>query len=144
MSQATKHEETKQEDRRIKKLKELYERADALNEELPKELMDKLTIYGEILELIGRLWASATKDWKLAEVRRREAIATAYSLNPNGTVKDKEMLAEKGAVQWREKEALYEAEALKWKAMYIATQEQINIMKKKYEHLVNVLQKGGI
>jgi hypothetical protein len=129
---------------RIEKLKELYNQAASLDEELPKELMDKLSIYGQILELLGGMWAAATKDWKLAEAKRREAIASHYALNPNGTTKDKEMQAEMAAAEWRRKEAEYEAEALRWKAAYIATQEQINIMKKKYEHLVNVSQKGGI
>ena len=129
---------------RIAKLTELYKQAASLDEELPKELMDKLSIYGQILELLGGMWAAATKDWKLAEAKRRETIATVYSLNPEGTTKDKEMQAEMAAAEWRRKEAEYEAEALRWKAAYIATQEQINIMKKKYEHLVNVYQKGGI
>jgi hypothetical protein len=129
---------------RTAKLTELYKQAASLNEELPKELMDKLSIYGQILELLGGMWAAATKDWKLAEAKRREAIASHYALNPNGTTKDREMQAEMAAAEWRRKEAEYEAEALRWKAAYIATQEQINIMKKKYEHLVNVLQKGGI
>ncbi|UYL93805.1 hypothetical protein NIIg97_gp68 [Geobacillus phage vB_GthS_NIIg9.7] len=133
----------KQEER-IAKLTELYNQAASLDEELPKELMDKLSIYGQILELLGGMWAAATKDWKLAEAKRRETIATVYSLNPNGTTKDKEMQGEMAAAEWRRKEAEYEAEALRWKAAYIATQEQINIMKKKYEHLVNVYQKGGI
>lgn len=129
---------------RTAKLTELYKQAASLNEELPKELMDKLSIYGQILELLGGMWAAATKDWKLAEAKRRETIATVYSLDPEGTTKDREMKGEMAAAEWRRKEAEYEAEALRWKAAYIATQEQINIMKKKYEHLVNVYQKGGI
>ncbi|EZP77604.1 hypothetical protein H839_08224 [Parageobacillus genomosp. 1] len=133
----------KQEDAKIAKLTELYKKAASLNEELPKELMDKLSIYGQILEILGGMWAAATKDWKLAEAKRREAIATHYSLNPEGTTKDKEMQAEMAAAEWRRKEAEYEAEALRWKAAYIATQEQIQILKKKYEHLKEVA-KGGI
>lgn len=143
MNQTTKQEETKQENKRLKRLKELYKRADALNEEFPAQLMDKLSIYGQILEILGGMWAAATKDWKLAEAKRRETIATVYSLNPNGTTKDKEMQAEMAAAEWRRKEAEYEAEALRWKAAYIATQEQIQILKKKYEHLKEVA-KGGI
>jgi len=125
------------------KLTELYKKAASLNEELPKELMDKLSIYGRILEILGGMWAAATKDWKLAEAKRRETIATVYSLNPNGTTKDKEMQAEMAAAEWRRKEAEFEAEALRWKAAYISTQEQIQILKKKYEHMKEVA-KGGI
>ena len=132
----------KQEER-IAKLTDLYKKADVLDEELPAQLMQKLSIYGQILELLGGMWAAATKDWKLAEAKRRETIATVYSLNPNGTTKDKEMQAEMSAAEWRKKEAEYEAEALRWKAAYIATQEQIQILKKKYEHMKEVA-KGGI
>jgi hypothetical protein len=134
----------KQKPSKTDKLTLLYKQAEALNEEFPAQLMQKLSIYGQILELLGGMWAAATKDWKLAEAKRREAIASHYALNPTGTTKDREMQAEMAAAEWRRKEAEYEAEALRWKAAYIATQEQINIMKKKYEHLVNVYQKGGI
>jgi hypothetical protein len=142
-TQTTKQEEAKQENKKIQKLKELYKQANELDEELPAQLMDKLSIYGQILELLGGMWAAATKDWKLAEAKRREAIASHYALNPNGTTKDREMQAEMAAAEWRRKEAEYEAEALRWKAAYIATQEQIQILKKKYEHLKEVA-KGGI
>jgi hypothetical protein len=144
MSNQTTQKPTKQEDTKLAKLTELYKKAASLNEELPKELMDKLSIYGQILEILGRMWAEATKDWKLAEATRRETIATVYSLDPEGTVKDKEMKAELAAKEWRRKEAELEAETLRWKNAYTSTLEQINIMKKKYEHLCNVLQKGGI
>jgi len=128
---------------RIEKLNELYSQAASINEEFPAQLMQKLSIYGQILELLGGMWAAATKDWKLAEAKRRETIASVYSLNPNGTTKDKEMQAEMAAAEWRRKEAEYEAEALRWKAAYVATQEQIQILKKKYEHMKEVA-KGGV
>jgi hypothetical protein len=128
---------------RIEKLNELYSQAASLNEEFPAQLMQKLSIYGQILELLGGMWAAATKDWKLAEAKRREAIASHYALNPNGTTKDREMQAEMSAAEWRRKEAEYEAEALRWKAAYVATQEQIQILKKKYEHMKEVA-KGGV
>jgi len=125
------------------KLAELYKKAASLNEENPYELMQKLSIYGQILELLGGLWAAATKDWKLAEAKRRETIATIYTLDPEGTTKDREMKAEMAASEWRRKEAEYEAEALRWRAAYLSTQEQIQILKKKYEHMKEVA-KGGI
>jgi hypothetical protein len=128
---------------KIDKLTELYKKAATLNEELPKELMEKLSIYGQILEILGGFWAAATREWKLAEAKRREAIASVYSLDPEGTVKDREMKAELAAAEWRRKEAEFEAESLRWKAAYTATQEQIQILKKKYDHLKEV-SKGGI
>ena len=125
------------------KLAQLYKKAAALNEELPYELMQKLSLYGQILELLGGMWAAATKDWKMAESKRRETIATIYSLDPEGTVKDKEYKGEMAAAEWRRAEAEGEAESLRWKTAYTSTQEQIQIMKKKYDHLKEI-SKGGI
>lgn len=129
--------------RKTDKLKELYKQANQLDEQFPKQLIDKLSIYGQILEILGGLWAQATNDWKMAEALRRETLAKVYSLDPEGTVKDKEMKAEMAAADFRKKEAQYEAEALRWKNAYTSTIEMINILKKKYEHMTNVL-KGGV
>lgn len=129
--------------KKVDRLKRLYKQAEQLNEENPKELIDKLSIYGQILELLGGLWAAAHSDWKMAEATRKETIASVYSLDPEGTNKDREMKAEMAAKEWRRKEAQYEAEALRWKNAYTSTQEQIQIMKKRYEHMQNVL-KGGV
>lgn len=128
---------------KIDDLKRLYSQASKLDEEYPKQIIDKLSIYGQILEILGNLWAAATLDWKMAEAKRRETIANVYSLDPQGSNKDKEMKAEMAAAEWRRKEAQYEAEALRWKAAYTSVVEMINILKKKYEHMVNV-SKGGV
>lgn len=125
------------------KLSTLYKKAKSLNEDLPKELMDKLSIYGQILEIIGGLHADAVGDWKLAEALRRETLATVYSLDPQGSNKDRENKAEMAASQARRDEAKAEKEATRWKNAYNSTNEQINIMKKRYDHLVNV-SKGGV
>jgi hypothetical protein len=129
---------------KTEKLAQLYKKASSLNEDLPKELMDKLSLYGQILEIIGGLHSESVGAWKMAEAFRRETLATIYSLDPEGTVKDKENKAEMGATQARREEAKAEAEAQRWKNAYNSTNEQINIMKKRYDHLVNVFQKGGI
>lgn len=125
------------------KLSTLYKKAKSLNEDLPKELMDKLSIYGQILEIIGGLHADAIGEWKLAEALRRETLATVYSLDPEGSNKDRENKAEMAASQARRDEAKAEKEATRWKNAYNSTNEQINIMKKRYDHLVNV-SKGGV
>mgnify|MGYP001218578503 CR=1 FL=1 len=128
---------------RIQRMAELYEKANKLNEELPKDLLEKMSIYGEILEIIGGLWASATNEWKYCESMRRETIAKQYALDPEGSNRDREMRAEAFASEWRHKEAIYEAESLRWKNLYNSKLEQIQILKKKYEHMKEVA-KGGI
>jgi hypothetical protein len=127
---------------KIDRLRELYAKTNGLDEDYPKDLLDKLSIYGQILSIIGDLHADSTKDWKLAEAQRRDSIANFYS-KFEGTVKDKEMEAEAKSKNERQKEAEYEGESLKWKNRYNSTVEQIQIMKKKYDHLREV-SKGGI
>ncbi|MBU5342299.1 hypothetical protein [Caldifermentibacillus hisashii] len=128
---------------KIDDLKRLYSQASKLDEEYPKQIIDKLSIYGQILEILGNLWAAATLDWKMAEAKRRETIANVYSLDPQGSNKDKEMKAEMAAAKWRQEEAKYEAETQRFKNAYTSVLEQIQILKKRYEHLVNV-SKGGV
>jgi hypothetical protein len=129
---------------KTEKLAQLYKKANGCNEDLPAELMNKLSLYGQILEIIGGLHAEAVGAWKLAEAYRRETLATVYSLDPEGSNKDRENKAEMAATQSRRDEAKAEQEATRWKNAYNSTNEQINIMKKRYDHLVNVFQKGGI
>jgi hypothetical protein len=130
-------------DNKVKRLSELYKQANQLNEEFPKELIEKLSIYGQILEIIGGLWSEAHSEWKLAEAKRKDTIASVYTLDPEGTNKDREMKAEMAARDWRIKEAQFEGEALRWKAAYQSVIEQIQILKKRYEHMQNVA-KGEI
>jgi hypothetical protein len=129
---------------KTEKLSQLYKKANGLNEDLPKELIDKLSLYGQILELVGGMHADSLGAWKLAEALRKETVATVYSLDPEGSNKDREHKAEMAATQARRDEATAEREAIRWKNAYNSTLEQIQIMKKRYEHLVNVFNKGGI
>lgn len=129
---------------KTEKLKHLYKKANSLDEDNPKELIDKLSLYGQILELIGGLHADAVGDWRLKEALRRETISTVYSLDPEGSNKDRENKAEMAASEARQEEGKAEREATRWKNAYNSTNEQINIMKKRYDHLVNVFHKGGI
>ncbi len=128
---------------KTEKLSLLYKKASVLNEDLPLELMNKLSIYGQILELLGGLHSEALGAWKMAEARRRETIASIYTLDVNGSNKDRENRAEMAAAEARREEALGEQEAMRFKNAKDAVTEQIQIMKKRYEHLVNV-SKGGI
>jgi hypothetical protein len=125
------------------KLSTLYKQASSLNEDLPTELMKKLSIYGEIYELLGGFHSEATGSWKLAEAKRRETIATVYSLDPEGSNKDREHKAEMAAKDTRREEAKTEAEATRWKNARESVYEQIQIMKKRYDHLKSVAN-GGV
>lgn len=129
--------------KQVAKLSELYAKADKLDEEIPKQLIDKLSLYGQILEILGGLWSAAHADWKKAEAKRKDIIAKTYSTDIEGTNKDREMKAEMAAAETRMQEAEFEGEAMRWKAAYQSVLEQIQIMKKRYEHLQNVAN-GGV
>jgi hypothetical protein len=133
------------------KLAQLYKKASTLDEENPKQLIDKLSIYGNILELIGGLWADAECEYGLAKNEREYAIDNAIYYRPsmdNGEcpTSDKRAEAVGGLIakELKDKEKKLASEVTRWKAAYSSISEQINIMKKRYDHLVNVFSKGGI
>ncbi|TYR75634.1 hypothetical protein FZC79_10405 [Rossellomorea vietnamensis] len=132
------------------KLSAYYRAAGNLNEENPKDLIDKLSIYGKILELIGGIYGDAFNDWGMAEAERREIIANGIYHRPSvdggetpSSDKKGEAAGELLAKEARRKEKKFEAEKERWRKAYDSTSEQINIMKKRYDHLVNVA-KGGV
>lgn len=134
---------------RTNKLAVLYKKAGTLNEDYPHELIKKLSIYGQILELVGGMHADAVREWKLAESRRREVIASAmiYHAELEGaeikTAADRAAAAEVAGAQARREEAIAEGTAQKWRNAKDAIENQINIMKKVYEHHLSVA-KGGV
>ena len=130
---------------RAEKLSQIYKKINALDDEIPLELMEKMMLYGQALEIIGRLHAEAVRNWKLAEAKRRETIAESiiYAKTKFKTTKEKEAAAEVVGAEARRKEAIAEAESQRWKNAYQSTLEIINILKKKYEHLKEVAN-GGI
>jgi hypothetical protein len=125
------------------KLKELYKQVSVLSDDFPAELIKKLSLYGKILELTGKLHAASLKDWKLAEATRKETIATVYSLDPQKTVKDKEYKAEMAAAPYRRQEAEAEAECMRWRNAYTSTVEMIQIIKVQIKDIQENL-KGGV
>lgn len=139
---------------RTNKLAQLYKKANSLNEDIPIDLMNKLSLYGQVLEIIGGLHSESVKAWKLAEAKRREVIASAIVYGAEmaaddgepmkiKTAKEKEAAAEVIGSHTRYEEARAEAEAIRWKNAYSSTLEMIQILKKKYDHLKEVA-KGGI
>lgn len=125
------------------KLKQLYKQANSFDESTPKGLMDKLSTYGKILELLGGFHASSLADWKHKESIRRETIANAFSLDPQGTVEERKQKAEMAAAEARRNEAQAEGEAMRWKNAYDSVKEQIQILKLQLKDIKDV-NNGGI
>lgn len=125
------------------KLATLYKHAAELNEELPAELLKKMKLYGEIIGITGRLHAAALSDWKMHEALRKEAIASCFTYDPDGTAKEREMKAEYAASEHRKREAKAEGECMRWRNAYNSTTECINIMKLQFRDMKD-LGNGGI
>lgn len=128
----------------------MIEEANKLNEENPMDLHKKMKIYGEVKMMYGDLYAKMTLDYSLCKAKRKEMVNhfKTFGAQINGaeaprTVSEKESQAELAAASFYEEEAKYEARALHFRNRYESISEQINILKKKYEHLVNVA-KGGV
>lgn len=127
----------------ISKLKALYNKASKLNEEIPGDLVRKLSLYGNILEILGRMHAQSLKVWKLAEATRREALASAFCYDVEGSAAERQQKAEVAAAKSRREEAEAEAEAMRWKNAYTSTTEQIQIMKLQLKDMKDV-NSGGV
>ena len=134
-----------------KKIKEITAKTKQLDENLPAELLKKMHYYGQLLELYGIKQAQTTEEWKKAEATRKTVLGhfKTYGAELEGvdepkTAVDKEAQAEVAAKDYRQREAEAEGMALHWKARREALYEQIQIMKKIYEHHVNVNNHGGV
>lgn len=125
------------------KLSMLYKQANSLNEDLPGDIIKKLSLYGKILELLGGFHAQAVKEWKLAEATRRETLASAFVYDMEGSAVERTNKAEIAAAQSRKREAETEAEAQRWRNAYNSTSEQIQILKLQLRDMQEVA-KGGV
>jgi hypothetical protein len=121
----------------------LYKQVNTLNDDLPGDVLKKLKLYAEILTWTGKLHSESLKAWKLAESKRKETVATVYSLDPNGTSKEREMKAEMAASEFRREEAVAEANCMRWKNAYTSTTEYINILKIQLKDMKD-LNQGGV
>ncbi|MEH6848594.1 hypothetical protein [Bacillus pseudomycoides] len=125
------------------KLKELYSKAAELDDDLPGDLLKKLTLYGEILSITGKLHAASLSDWKMAEAARKETIAKFFMSNQAGTAKERDMKAELAVSKHRKNEAQAEASCMRWKNAYSSTIEIINIIKIQLRDMKD-LRNGGV
>jgi hypothetical protein len=119
----------------------LYDTVRDHDEEQPIELMEKLTVYGQIFQVIGDLQAFAIGQAELNYAYRKEVNASAYMSKKKPkeetakayTSKEREMVAEYSTLKFRRLEAQYRGEAKKWENRREAVLEQINIMKRKQD-----------
>lgn len=121
----------------------LYKQVNQLSDELPCDVLKKLKLYAEILTWTGKLHSESLKAWKMAEALRKETIATVYTYDPEGTVKDKEYKAEVAAAEHRRNEAKAEGDCMRWRNAYTSTTEYINILKIQLKDMKD-LNQGGV
>lgn len=118
----------------MKKLEDLYAQAEQLNEEIPGELAKKIHVYAEIMQIIGRLHASAVNDYGQAYSARKLAYAEAI-IGTSGKVVEREAQAEIASNPHRIKESQAEADKERWRNAKESTSEIINALKKQLETL---------
>jgi hypothetical protein len=126
----------------IKRMAELYRLADERKDSDPLELQEKLTLYGQIHEIMGDLEAYAVGQEKLAYAYRQEVAAHSFmhkkKVMVEGTMtkltgEERRAVAELAVRKYRRNEARFAEESKKWKNRRDSVLEQINIMKRRQD-----------
>lgn len=135
------------ENKAIEQYLRLSKMADRLDEDNPAQLLDKLRIYGQMLDVVKDLATAAKNDYKRAYAERKRAYAEYYLRsatlqNPytgkKYTAIERREYAEIKIKNYREMEANLEKEADKWKYTFEMLVEQINIMKYRAKNIRSV------
>lgn len=132
----------KQENEQIARLSKLYGMANERTEDDPLDLQEKLTLYGEIFEIMGDLEALAVGQKELAYAYRQETNAQKYLHTANAKIGDtvkkltgdeRKAVAELAVRDFRRNEARFAEASKKWKNRRDSVLEQINIMKRRQD-----------
>ncbi len=124
------------------KLKELYIQIDQLSDEIPGQLAQKIHLYAQVMQWIGKYHAEATYAYGKAYADRKNVYAQAL-VNTPGTGVVKEGQADIDAYPYRLKEAEAEGEMHRWKNSLAASAEIINAMKKQLDTLMREYDNAG-
>jgi hypothetical protein len=136
----------------IKRLMELYKMSEEKLEDDPLELQEKMTLFGEIYEIMGDLEALAVGQKELAYAYRQEVNAHKFlhaaKVKQGETVKkptgdERKAYAELAVRPYRRNEARFAEESKKWKNRRDSVLEQINIMKRRQDLFVDQWEKAN-
>lgn len=142
----------RQENEQIARLSELYKMANDKLEDDPLELQEKLTLYGDIFEIMGDLEALAVGQKELAYAYRQETNAQKYlhtvNMKLGDTVKkltgdERKAVAELAVRDFRRNEARFAEASKKWKNRRDSVLEQINIMKRRQDLFADQFSKAN-
>lgn len=131
-----------QEGEALRRLTELYEMAADKLDDDPLELQEKMTLYGDIFEIMGDLEAYAVGQKELAYAYRQEMKAKKFLHTLNMKIGDtakkltadeRNAVAELASRPYRRNEARFAEESKKWKNRRDSVLEQINIMKRRQD-----------
>ena len=117
----------------------LYAMANERSEDDPLELQEKMTLYGNIMEIMGDLEAAAVGMEKLAYAYRQEKKADAFLRNKKSekggklSSDERKAIAELAVKGLRRQEAHFAEASKKWRNRKDSVLEQINIMKRKQD-----------
>lgn len=128
----------------LKRLAELYMMTKEHDDSDPLDLQEKMTVYGQIFEIMGDMEAAALGQEKLAYAIRHEVAAQKYlhskHVRKEGessltklTGDERKAVAEMAVKKYRRNEARFAQESKKWRNRREAVLEQINIMKRRQD-----------
>lgn len=128
----------------LRELSELYAMAGERLDTDPLELQEKLTLFGQIHEIMGDLEAVAVGQEKLAYAYRQEVAARKFmssrqmDLDKDGkltklTGDERRAVSELTVMRYRRNEARFAQESKKWRNRRDSVLEQINIMKRRQD-----------
>lgn len=132
------------------KYKHLWGMTQQLNESDPDQLLQKLTLYGQLYEMTGKFSASAKADSRLLKLDRQEQEARSFLSTGGGgkeksnyTQKERDAKAFLSARLLYKQEIEYENEYDRWENARDSILEQINIMKRKQDIQINLFGRGN-
>lgn len=129
--------------------KQLWYQSSKCNENDPNGLQQKLTLYGDLYEMTGRYHAEAVAEAEMTRLKRKDVEFAVINANPakadGGSISAKKRdykVHQKTRKLLREEQELRN-EALRWENARSSMIEQINIMKRKQDTIMNMWNRAN-
>lgn len=114
-------------EKHIKEITRLRSEADALPDDVPQALMEKIRLLALCMVYVGRLSSFLDGEYKRIYAERKQVFAQAYIDAP----KLREAYAELAVVELRQKEAAYYENSRRWRNALDSLTEEIHALKMK-------------
>lgn len=112
---------------------------EGLDDSNPSDLQKIIMLNTMLLQPLGKMYGSATRDFKHAYANRKYAQGNLL-VHSSGTGVEKQGQSEIGSYEARQKEADAEGEMIRWKHAYDSTKELIQSQKLVLRAMITELQ----